>query len=89
MEKENTYDPFQFQNVPTAQQFSLPEKLMAIVLVFSFMTIPLYEISSDAFKANYVYKPEPSYSCATSYFEAHPNISFTTEFRQGKEKNKQ
>ena len=85
MKKEDyTHDPFQLQKAATAQRFSLSEKLMAIVLVIIFMTIPSYEISSDAFKANYVYKPEPSYGCATSYFEAHPNMSFTSEFRQGK-----
>lgn len=54
MEEEESYDPFQLQNVPTVQKFSVQEKLMAILLVVIFATIPLYEISSDAFKINSV-----------------------------------
>jgi hypothetical protein len=81
MEEEYSYDPFQLQNVPTVQKFSLQEKLMAILLVVIFVSIPLYEISSDAFKANYVYKSEPSYICATSYFEENPITP--TQYIQG------
>ena len=59
---------------------------MTIILVIIFMMIPLYTISSDAFKANYVYKPEPSYMCVLSYLEMHPYKP--TEFRQGKIESK-
>lgn len=57
---------------------------MAIVLVIIFITIPLYEISSDAFKANYVYKPEIGVTCGLYYLEMYPDADFTTKFKQGK-----
>ena len=71
-EQDFTYDPFQLQNAPTKQRFSIQEKAMAVILVLIFMMIPLYTISSDAFKANYVYKQEPSYGCGLYYIENNP-----------------
>ncbi|WP_298510846.1 hypothetical protein [uncultured Kordia sp.] len=80
-QEEYSYDPFQLQNSPIKQKFSLPEKVMAIVLVVIFMMIPLYTISSDAFKANYVYKQEPSAVCGLYFLKMYPYEP--TEFKQG------
>lgn len=85
-EQDYTYDPFQLQNAPTKQRFSIQEKFMAIVLVVIFMMIPLYSISSDAFKVNYIYKPEISTACATCYFSMHPEANAPTQYKQGKRK---
>lgn len=83
-EQNYTYDPFQLQNAPTKQKFSFQEKLMAIILVIIFMMIPLYEISTDAFKANYIYVPAISNTCASCYFAENPTIP--TQFIQGTQK---
>ena len=85
MEQEYSYDPFQLQNAPTVQKFSWQEKVMAIVLVVIFVVIPLYEISSDAFKVNYVQEYSSNFGCPMDYLS-----SFTSEaeFSQGKGKIK-
>lgn len=83
-EQNYTYDPFQLQNVPAKQKFSFQEKLMAIILVVIFMMIPLYEISSDAFKANYIYVPAISHACASCYLAENPTQP--TQYIQGTKK---
>lgn len=86
MQEEESYDPFQLQNAPTAQRFSVQEKIMAIVLVVIFATIPLYEISSDAFKVNYVYENTTISGCIMDYF---PLPTSGVEYLQGEEIIKQ
>ncbi|MBC8754057.1 hypothetical protein H2O64_05200 [Kordia sp. YSTF-M3] len=54
MEEEQSYDPFQLQYASSTRRFSLRTKLMAIVLVFIFVMIPLYEISPETFKLNHI-----------------------------------
>lgn len=80
--QEYTYDPFQLQNVPAPQRFSFQEKVIAVVLASIFMMIPLYELSSDAFKVNYVHELKPSTSCAMYLLEMYPKTP--TQFTQGK-----
>ncbi|WP_298423394.1 hypothetical protein [uncultured Kordia sp.] len=60
-EKDITCDPLQLENMPTVQKFSFSEKLIAIILIIIFMTIPLYEISPETFKLNQIV--EYVYSC--------------------------
>ncbi|QHI35674.1 hypothetical protein IMCC3317_10210 [Kordia antarctica] len=87
MQGEPSYDPFQLQNAPTEQKFSWQEKVVAIVLVVIFATIPLYEISSDAFKVNYVQEYSSGPICASSYFQTYKPMNL--QYSQGKSKIKQ
>lgn len=52
MEQEHLYDPFQFQYASSTRKFSLRMKLMAILLVLIFISIPLYEINEHTFQHN-------------------------------------
>lgn len=61
MEEKHIHNPFQFEYASSTRKFSLRMKLMAILLVLIFISIPLYEISSDAFKEHYYYIPCQSF----------------------------
>jgi hypothetical protein len=54
MEEEHIHDPFQFQYASSTRKFSLRSKVTAIVLVFIFVMIPLYEISPETFQLNHI-----------------------------------
>ncbi|WP_156169059.1 hypothetical protein [Kordia jejudonensis] len=59
MEQEHLHDPLRFQYGVSTRIFSLRTKIIAIVLVLIFISVPLYEISPDAFMANYMYEYVP------------------------------
>ena len=59
MEQEHLHDPFQFQYASSTRKFSLRTKIMAIVLVLLFISIPLYEISPETFSLNQIIQNTP------------------------------
>lgn len=52
MEEEHLHDPFRFQYESNIRRFSWRTKLVAIVLVLLFLSIPLYEINEHTFQFN-------------------------------------
>ena len=56
-EQEHIHNPFQFEYASSTRKFSVRMKLMAILLVLIFISVPLYEISPETFKEEYIYIP--------------------------------
>lgn len=52
MEQEHLHDPFQFQYASSTRTFSLRTKVIAVLLVLIFVSIPLYDISPETFPFN-------------------------------------
>lgn len=59
MEQEHLHNPFRFQYASNARVFSLRTKIMALILVLIFISVPLYEISPETFVLNHVFESVP------------------------------
>ena len=59
MEQEHLHDPLRFQYESNSRKFSLRTKLIAVLLVLIFVSIPLFQISPETFKLNTIFEWVP------------------------------